>query len=98
MSHLREQFEQETGLIRNNCTGIGDYSGLHADSEIDAQYIQWLEGKAEKLIQLPAPHRKGILQLSLTVRELLLVASGFTPPERVDHLQRMDDLIAQMRL
>lgn len=45
MSKLREQFEHETGKIANNDTGIGDYSGAQADSDVDCDYIKWLESK-----------------------------------------------------
>lgn len=47
MKSLRQKFEDETGLESNNCTGLGDYSGLQRDSEIDAKYIKWLEDKLD---------------------------------------------------
>ena len=49
MSHLRKEFEKQTGLVADKCTGLGDYSGLQADSAIDGAYIKWLEAKVEKL-------------------------------------------------
>lgn len=49
MSHLRSEFEQETGKVSGNCTGLGDYSGIQADADIDSDYIKWLEAKVEKL-------------------------------------------------
>ena len=45
MSQLRDKFEKETGLVANNCTGLGDHSGAEADIEIDHKYIKWLENK-----------------------------------------------------
>ncbi len=48
MSHLRKQFEQETGKTADNFTGLGDYCGAIADSNIDHEYIKWLETKVEK--------------------------------------------------
>lgn len=48
MNNLRKEFEKDTGLVANNCTGIGDYSGLKADADINSQYIKWLEKMVEK--------------------------------------------------
>lgn len=60
MSHLRSEFEKETGKVSDNCTGIGDYSGLQADADINSDYIKWLETKVEKILQSASPTNKHI--------------------------------------